>query len=311
MKGGSRRRIARNEVIPGPAGLLPAIRAWLDAEQSVKSAVLFGSSARQADAPGSAGDRSDFDLHVVTTAAARLEHVDWPGVFPREKFCLQVVRPATGGVRKVTVVFASGGIDLVLVPAARLKLIRRAMERGLHRRQPLLRVALNEMATCLHSGYRFLKGEKVWGPFYARVAGEMPGVRLADAEAAGLADVFLCDLWWVLQKLERGELSAAQHLVHRSLAETNFRLVRELRLRRGQPLPSFGLGRRVETLLSPEELTWVRVDARLRRKNLGRAAWSAFAGLKALMRRLVPAWQVPAGMRELLERHSIRPGRAG
>lgn len=167
-------------------------------------------------------------------------------------------------------------------------------------------MALNEIATCLQSGYRFLKGEKEWGAFYARVVAEMPGVRLADVEVAGLAGVFLCDLCWVFQKLERGELSAAQHLLHRSLAETNFRLVRELRLRRGQPVLSFGLGRRVEAILAPGELAWVQVDARLEREELGRAAWTAFKGLRGLMGELVPGWRVPPGLDELLVRYSAR-----
>lgn len=287
----------------GQPDLLPAVAAWLQDERAVEAAVLFGSSARAASM---AGSRSDLDLHVVTTAARRLEQVDWRSVIPGGGFCLQAVRPATGGVRKVTALFVSGEIDLVLVPAGRLRLGRLAVRCGLHRRQGGLRAALNEIATCLQSGYRFLKGEKKWGGFYARVVAEMPGVRLGDAQAAGLAEVFLCDLCWVFQKLERGELSAAQHLLHRSLAETNFRLMRELRLRRGQPVLSFGLGRRVEAILSPEELGWVQVDARLQREELGRAAWTAFRGLRALMREMVPGWQVPPGLDELLVRYSAR-----
>jgi len=288
-----------------PAELLPGIAAWLESERTVEAAVLFGSSAR---AMSTAGGRSDLDLHVVAKEPARLEQVDWGSVIPGAGFCLQAVRPATGGVRKVTALFAAGEIDLVLVPAGRLRLGRLAVRCGLHRRRGGLRVALNEIATCMQSGYRFLKGEKEWGAFYTRIVAEMPGVRLGDAEAVALANVFLCDLCWIFQKLERGELSAAQHLLHRSLAETNFRLIRELRLRRGQPVLSFGLGRRVETILAPEELSWVQVDARLRREDLGRAAWAAFRGFRALMGELVPAWQAPAGLDELLLRYSARQG---
>lgn len=294
-------------MISGQTGLLPAISAWLENERTIQSAVLFGSSARESGPAVSGGIRSDFDLHVVTTVPAKLESVDWSRM-PRElRFCHQAVRSATGGVRKVTVLFASGEIDLVLVPASRFRLGRFAMRCGLQRRWPALRGALNEVATCLHSGYRFLKGEKEWGAFYAQIVAEMPGVRLADVEAKNLADVFLCDLLWVFQKLQRGELSAAQHLMHRSLAEINFRLVRELRLRRGQPLLSFGLGRRVETILSPEELSWVQVDARLQREDLHRAAWRTLEGLRALMGELAPAWRVPAAMNELLMHCAVPP----
>jgi hypothetical protein len=284
------------------AGLLAEITAWLEGEPRVKSAVLFGSSARTPEGGAMSGEprRADLDLHIVTPMPAELEQVDWARALPGQTFRHQAVRPATGGVRKATVLFAAGEIDLVLVPQGRFRLGRLAMRLGRHRKDPRLRVALNEVATCLHSGYRFLKGEQEWGAFYARIAAEMPGVRLGDAEAKVLADIFLCDLLWVRQKLDRGELAAAQHLLHRSLAETNFRYVRELRLRRGEPLLSFGLGRKVEAILPPQELSWVQVSARLEADELRRAADAAFAGLQALMAELVPAWRVPEGVTQLL-----------
>ncbi|HWA11345.1 MAG TPA: hypothetical protein VG838_18040 [Opitutaceae bacterium] len=283
-----------------PGDLLTEITGWFAQEPRVASAVLFGSSARRPEG-GAAAGRADLDLHVVARAPAELERVDWARALPGQRFCHQAVRAATGGVRKVTVLFAAGEIDLVLVPLGRFRLGRWAVRCGLHRGNPGLRGALNEVATCLHSGYRFLKGEKEWGDFYGFVAREMPGVRLGDAEARALADVFLCDLLWVLQKSGRGELSAAQHLLHRSLAEANFRFMRELRLRRGEPLLSFGLGRRVEAILSPQELPWVQVSARLDAGELRRAAGTAFAGMQALMAQLVPRWRVPDGIGPLLK----------
>ena len=269
-----------------------AIPGWLAAEPTVQSAVLFGSGVQCGDS--SADQWADFDLHLVVADAARLERVDW-------------ARPATGGVRKVTAVFAAGQIDLVMVPAAQMRLARLAMRLGLQTRLRFLENALNEMATCLATGYRFLKGEKQWGAFYARVVAEMPGVRLADAEVRQLADVFLCELLWVLQKLERGELAAAQLMLHGSLAETNFRLVRELQLRRREPLPSFGLARRVETLLRSDELARVTINAPLEREALRRAAWQSFDGLAALVRELVPDWQIPPPMLVLLANHRPKP----
>jgi len=133
----------------------------------------------------------------------------------------------------------------------------------------------------------YAKDHRRLADFYARVATEMPGVRLGDAEARMLADAAVADWLWIQHKLARGELSAAQHVLHRSLAETNFRLLRELRLRRGQPLPSFGLGRHVERLLGPEELAWVRVDARCEAEALWSATERAAEGLRALMTELV------------------------
>lgn len=289
------------------AGLLTDITAWLERDPRVKSAVLFGSSARASEgADKAAPRRADLDLHILTPVPAELERVDWSTALPGQSFRHQAVRPATGGVRKATVLFATGEIDLVLVPEEPFRQASRAIELGRHREDPQLMVALNEVATLLHSGYRFLKGEAEWGASYQRIATAMPGVRLGDGEAKLLADIFLCDLLWVLQKIDRGELAAAQHLLHRSLAETNFRYVRELRLRRGEPLLSFGLGRKVESILPPEELAWVQVSARLDAEELRRAAQAAFSGMQALMTKLVPAWQVPEGAKALMAEGGMR-----
>ncbi len=285
---------------PAASSFQAAVTRWVLAEESIRSAVVFGSAAR--DQPGlpARDEWSDIDLHVGTSDPGRIEAVDWAEAVPGESFRFQVVRPATGGVRKATVLFAHGQIDLVLVPVARLRSVRTAMLRGRHREPGPLRGALDEMQTCLRSGYRFIKGEKAWGGFYRRVATEMAGVRLADAQVRHLADVALCDLLWILQKLNRGELAATQHLLHRSVAETNFRFARELRLRRAEPLPSFGLGRHVEELLAPAELARVQVSARLDPTELRAAAWRAFDALCSLTRDLVPSWRVPAGADALL-----------
>ena len=114
------------------------------------------------------------------------------------------------------------------------------------------------------------------------------------------ADVFLCDFFWVLQKLERGELVAAQHLLHRSLSETNLRLLREVRLRKGELLPSFGLGRKVEKLLRSEQLDRIQIEARLNRDELQLAAWKAFKTLVQFVYELDPTWSVPIGFDGLL-----------
>lgn len=270
-----------------------AVESWIASEATIRSAVVFGSSASKGSvAP--VDNWSDLDLHVTTTAPAPLERVDWERVLPGQGFRLQAVRPATGGVRKVTAVFAAGQIDLVIVPLGQLRLARLGLSLGLQRRNARLRVALDEIHTCLRGGYQFLKGEPEWGAFYARVAAEMPGVRLGDAEVRTLADVAVADWLWIQHKLARGELVAAQHVLHRSLSETNLRLLRELRLRRGQPLPSFGLGRHVERLLSPAELAWVRVDARCEAEALWSATERAAEGLRALMAELVgDTWRWP------------------
>ena len=164
-----------------------AVEQWIAAEPAIRSAVLFGSSAANTTEPA-ADAWSDLDLHVTTAEPDRLEHMDWARVLPGLGYRFQAVRPATGGVRKVTAVFAAGQIDLVVVPLGQLRLARFGLRLGLARRHERLRAALNEIQTCLRGGYRFLKGEAEWGEFYARVAAGMPGVRLGDQEAVALAD---------------------------------------------------------------------------------------------------------------------------
>jgi hypothetical protein len=238
-----------------------------------------------------------------------MECIDWAGELPDHGFLFQSVRAATGGVRKVTVLFSSGQLDLILVPAMKMWLARVAVAIGAHRKIAPFERALNELSTCLQGGYRFLKGEEAWGRFYNEVSTVMPGVRLSDEAARILADQFLCDFLWILQKAAGGELCAAQHLLHRSLADTNFRLSRELRLRRGLALPSFGLGRRVESILSPHELELVKVESDLSKKGLCAAAWKSYAGLCIMMGEICPAWKVPESMDEVLQSYAPTPAR--
>lgn len=273
--------------------LLEAARDWIGREPAIQSAVLFGSSAH-ADAAGAGPDAwSDLDLHIITSRPAALEAVDWPAVLPRQHYQGQAVRAATGGVRKATVLFAQGQLDLVIVPRRVMRLARWGWRLGWHRRHARLRDALNEIHTCLHHGYSHLKGEETWGSFYAAIKRDFPGVRLDDAAVRALAELALIEQHWVRQKLARGELIAAQHRLHTALADINLRLLRELRLRRRQALPSFGPGRHAERLLTAEELSWVRVDARCGAEELSAAADRALRGLTALMHELLPAWPAP------------------
>jgi hypothetical protein len=73
-----------------------------------------------------------------------------------------------------------------------------------------------------------------------------------------------------------------------------------LRLWRGLPLPSFGLGRRAEFLYPPEELRLVQINARLEAAELHQAAWHAFDSVITLMHEIVPDWKIPTGMHRLL-----------
>jgi hypothetical protein len=166
--------------------------------------------------------------------------------------------------------------------------------------------SLNNLSTIMRGGYRLLKGERSWGPFYARVVSELPGFRLGDEEVRAMADSFLCDLHWVLQKLQRGELVAAQRILHRSLLETNIVLQHEARCR--ARAATFQQARRVEKLLSSEKLRTVQVSARLEYGELVRAAWTALAGLEIIMRELAPEWRITPEVVTLLTPWKVEDG---
>ena len=274
--------------------VLSAFKRWLPGCADIPSAVLFGSLAREAGHPAVADQWSDVDLHLIVKSRRSVENIAWKSVFDDLNLEISAVRAATGQARKVTLVFAEGEADLVLIPQSHMRIARIGMRLGLHRRNGPLADALNAMATIMGGGYRFLKGECQWAPFYHRVVTEMPGVRIDDREARRLADVFLCDLLWVLKKNQRGEGVAALRVLHRSLIETNIILLHELRLRRRQP--TFQQARRVEKLLRPDERNAVAVSARLETDDLRRAAFSALAGLQFVMQRLVPAWEIPSSI---------------
>lgn len=295
-------------VSPSHKDLLPGLEAWLQRTPAVRAAALFGSRARTGATAAPADGWSDVDVHLIVTAPDKIIATDWRREMPGYEFCLQVIRPVSGGMRKLSVLFAEGEADLVLVPQGQMRLGRLGMTLGLHRKIAVLRRGLNAFATPMSYGYRFLKGERSWGAFYARVVAEMEGYRLDEKEVRELADAFLAEQLYLLQKLGRGEQVVAQRVLHRSLNETCIVLLHELKMRRGEL--SIQQARRVEQLVAPEERWLVQVSARLDTAELAAAAWRARSALDWLMAQLVPAWQAPAGMEALLARYKS-PGSPG
>ena len=287
--------------------LLAGFSAWIARTEAVRGAILFGSRARAAGTTAAADAWSDLDLQLITTAPDQIIATDWAREMAGAEYCMHVLRAATGGTQKLTVIFTEGEADLVLVRTGRMRAAGWAMRLGLHRHVGTVADPLNILATIMGGGYRFLKGESRWGPLYARIVAEMPGYRLNDEAVRRLADSFLCDLLWVLQKLERGEKIAAQRTLHRAMHETNVVLLHELRLRRGDA--TYQQARRVEQLSTPGQLHALKISAHLDHAELAAAAWQLAEGLKALMSELVPAWRVPPGMAALLARCPLTPAK--
>jgi len=281
--------------------LLEEASSWLVKNTSIESAVLFGSTARHLLKTQRLERWADIDLHIVAKDVASLTSVHWTSALPKQQFCMQVLRPATGGLNKATVVFKSGQLDLVLVPSRQMEGAADALRRNYHRRDRTLNTALNEMATCIHSGYWFIKGKDTWGSFYESVY-NLPGIRIQENKLIDMGDSFLCDLLWVLQKIERGELVAAQHVLHNKLVDTILRLWRELRLRRRLPVVSFGLGRRLEELSSREEIKRLKINAKANRGELVSAANQTFVCLRYMMAEVAPSWSVSPPMQHVIRR---------
>lgn len=278
---------------------LESTKEWLSKNVHIRSAVVFGSTAKMLREGGAIRRKADIDIHILAKGTDWIPNVEWNQEISSGEFCLCASRVATGGVRRWSIIYSSCQIDLVVVPVVMMCAAKIGFRLGLHRRIRVLNVALNEMASCLRVGYIFIKGEERWGRFYRDVS-MLPGVRLAETEIVELANAAVCDCLWVLQKLENGEITSAQHILHSRVVDTNLRLFRELRLRESLPLPAFGLGRNFESLLEPSELAGVRVSSLANAKDLEIATHHALAELQRLVYRLCPGWRITPKMIKLV-----------
>ncbi|MDB6127133.1 MAG: hypothetical protein JWM35_1029, partial [Verrucomicrobia bacterium] len=228
--------------------LLDSLRDWMKDQPDVRVAAVFGSHARSLSGEGQPADPfSDVDLQLVTTNVARYRDSAWTQGLKNQTLVAYAVRPVFGGVQKVTALFSGGEADFVIIPYRRLWLGRLAFNLGIHKRVASIRRGLGEFALVMSFGQVVLKGGPSWQKFYTRAVKEVPLAHLGDEEAIALAEGAYVDAHSILSKIERREYVAVQRWLHRSLIETNFRLMHELRYRRGQV--SYPDGRRVEALL--------------------------------------------------------------
>lgn len=281
------------------SNLLGSLTSWINSEKQVRSAVLFGSCARKPADPARADRWSDIDLHLIVDRPADIVAVDWGRALPQFSLCLGVTRQASGGVSKHTLLFHEGEVDLVLVPTRKMQSARRAFNLGPHRQRPNLERALNTFATIMTGGFHFIKGQREWSDFYTRVVNEVAGDRIGNGAARQMADEFLLDFFSLLRKVRRGELIAAQRVLHRSLNETNISLLHELRIRSGRQ--TFQQARRVEALAPPREVAAITTTASLSSSELIQAAWASMRGLQYLMTKLQCGWSAPKLFMKLAE----------
>jgi hypothetical protein len=194
----------------------------------------------------------------------------WLRELSGEKVVAYAVRsPRVGTMPKVNAVLEQTEADFVVIPARVAWMAKVAFRLGLHRRVERIRRSLQDLAIVIRPGCSFIKGAQEWEPFFSSVINDVPDLRLDDTTVCWLAEAFVCDYVWAQRKLERGELLTVQRILHRELAETNFRLLHELKLRRGER--SFPEARRFELIATSEELSKVSVNALLNKESLNSA----------------------------------------
>ena len=236
----------------------------------VEAAIVFGSQARAADdSPADAG--SDVDMQVVVKNPERWIESAWAeSTLPDG--CLQAwnVRDAFGGVKKISILLTDGELDLVFVPAYRMRWARWGMALGIHRISAQGMRKLGYLHLLVDHGHCVVKGGRRWESFWQRVLTEVVEPRLSIAEIRNLLEGEKVDRVSIQRKLARGELIAAQRWLHTGIAEAVFKLIHELRCRQGKP--SFHDGRRAESIWTSEEVTALRLSARCEAAEIEQAA---------------------------------------
>jgi hypothetical protein len=257
-------------------GISPQINRLIETlleSDDVQAAILFGSRARaRGDSPADAD--SDVDLQVVVKHPGRWIQREWAAaVLPAEELRAWSVRNAFGGVHKVSILLTRGELDLVFVPAQRMRWARWGIALGVHRLSVSGMRKLGDLELLTEHGYRVLKGGRRWENFWRKISTDVTPPGLSDAEVRNLADGVKVDLVSIHHKLNRGEIRAAQRWLHTGIAETNFRLMYELRRRRGEP--AFHDARRAESVMDAASLARITVSAELEAQALKAAAEKA------------------------------------
>lgn len=203
---------------------------------------------------------SDWDFQIITDKLDRFNDAEWLHTVGAGRPLAYVIRKGRlGSAAKVSLALPESEVDLVIIPARRLRVAKLLMRFGLMRLNNSLKEALTDLALVVRPGYRVEKGESAWGNFFRYIIANFPAPRLTDGQIRSLAEGFVCDYISARRKIDRGELAAAQRWLHHQLAETNFRLLHELRQRRGElSLPD---ARRLEWLADPLLVDMVTVRA--------------------------------------------------
>ena len=270
---------------------------WAILHGPIKAVIQIGSRVRPSSDLSAADDHSDWDYQVVVADPVLFEdRAAFESAVGSTAHAFVVRSGTLGMVRKLTALFSDGMIDVVILPAREVLAVREAVRSGQSSQSPIAARALLSMSSVLLGGYKMLKGEEEFGELYRFTSTQVPPPRISDREACALAEGFVCDYVAARRLIARGEFAAGQRWLHVHLAETNFRLLHELRLRRSHP--SYPDARR---LALGETDSWsgrVTIDGGASRGALTRSLDAAAGALRELMRALVGTkWQWPQAAR--------------
>jgi hypothetical protein len=221
---------------------------WATNEPAIRAVVLFGSRARVPSALDAARPHSDWDFQIITRQPEVFSNAAWvraAGISDPIAYALRPRRVGSGV--KVSAVFPEGELELVSTPVIQFLLVRWLWRFGLLARSRKAMTALGDLASLLRPGYRIVKGEASWGQLFSHVATAIPPTRLDDDAIVGIANRFVCDYLSAMQKIDQGELLAAQRWLHCYIADANFNLLHELKERRGEK--SYHVARRIEQVI--------------------------------------------------------------
>jgi type IV secretory pathway VirB3-like protein len=271
-----------------------AVTEWANRTPSVSGLVLIGSRVRaESDLLWRADANSDWDFQLITSKPGMFLERSWAADIVGFSLRAYAARTAViGGVPKVSAVFEGAEADFVIIPTLSATLLRICLAMGLHRRSAAICRHTQNLAEVIRPGWLFLKGASKWDVLYQKAVAQVSDPRLSDEDVRRLAEGFVCDYIWVVRKIVRGELRAAQRVLYRELLETNLQLFHELKQRRGER--TFTKARRIERLADKRELFILTVEAPILPDALRAALEKSASTCRELIKNLLGnSWQWP------------------
>src|SRR5688572_15571339 len=140
---------------------------WASHERTIQAMILVGSrSQRKGEAP-CADEWSDWDFQIVTSKLDTFERDEWTRAAGLSRPLIYVKRRGRlGHTDKISAVFKDGDLDLVLIPARQLLLLKWLTIAGLASHIPAARRPLKDLSTVLRQGYHFVKSSPRFETFF-------------------------------------------------------------------------------------------------------------------------------------------------